>query len=105
VCACNLVTPRFSAAVRATALAAWRIGGDAPRLVAGEQLARRPSSRFVLAIDEGQRLLGGVAHDEARNGFLDGHGGGSGERKARSDDSGTTHQRSRQRDSHRRLGR
>jgi hypothetical protein len=52
-------------------LLAWQlrqlgdVGGDAPDLVTGEQLARGPSARFVLAIDEGQRLTVGDAHDEA----------------------------------------
>ncbi len=31
-------------------------------------------SRLVLAIDEGERLAVGVAHDEARGGFFDGPG-------------------------------
>jgi hypothetical protein len=45
--------------------AAWRVDGDAPRLVAGEQVRRRPSSRLILAIDAGQRLSVGVVDDEA----------------------------------------
>jgi hypothetical protein len=48
------------------------VGGDAPRLVTGEQLASRPSARFVLTVDESQCLPVGVAHDETRSGFLDG---------------------------------
>ena len=52
------------------------VGGDASCFIAGEQLARRPSPWLVLAIDEGERLLVGVAHDEARSGFLEDHGGG-----------------------------
>jgi hypothetical protein len=32
------------------------VGRDAPGLITGEQLARGPSARFVLAIDEGQLL-------------------------------------------------
>jgi hypothetical protein len=47
------------------------IGGDAPRLVTGEQLARRPATGLILAIDKCQRLPVGVAHNEARGGFLD----------------------------------
>jgi hypothetical protein len=48
------------------------VGGDTPRLVTGEQLARRPATGLILAIDEGQCLPVGVADDEARGGFLDG---------------------------------
>jgi hypothetical protein len=39
-------------------------GGDPPGLVAGGQLGRRASSRFILAIDVGERLPVGVADDE-----------------------------------------
>jgi hypothetical protein len=46
----------------------------APRFVAFEQLGRRPPTGLVLAIDEGERLPVGVAHDEARGGFFDGPG-------------------------------
>ena len=41
------------------------VGGDAPRLVAGEQVRRRATSRLLLEIDVGQRLTVGVADDEA----------------------------------------
>ena len=46
----------------------------APRFVAREQFGCRPAAGFILARDEGQRLAVGVAHDEARGGFLDGPG-------------------------------
>ena len=48
------------------------VGGDAAGLVAGEQLSSRTATRVILAIDEGQRLFVGVAHNEARGSFLDG---------------------------------
>ena len=56
------------------------VGGDAPGLVAGEQLGRRAPSRLILEIDIGQRLTAGVADDEAGVGLLDGLGrrGGGG---------------------------
>jgi hypothetical protein len=50
------------------------LDGDPLRLVAGEQLGRGPWPWLVLAIDEGERLLVGVAHDETRGGLLDGPG-------------------------------
>jgi hypothetical protein len=37
------------------------VGGDAPRLVTGKQLARGAATGLILAIDEGQRLPVGVA--------------------------------------------
>ena len=40
------------------------------------RLGLRPPSGFVVAIDESQRLLVGVTHDEAWGGFFDGPGGG-----------------------------
>jgi hypothetical protein len=46
--------------------------GDTLRLIAGQQLGRRPATGLILAIDEGKCLLVGVAHDETRGGFLDG---------------------------------
>ena len=50
------------------------VGGDAPRLVAGEQLGRRAPSRLLLEINVGERLPVGVADDEAGVGLLDGPG-------------------------------
>ena len=51
------------------------VRGDAPGLVAGEQLGRRTSSRLLLLeIEVGQRLPVGVADDEAGVGLLDGPG-------------------------------
>ena len=47
------------------------VGGDAPSVVTGEQLSSRTTTEVILAIDEGERLLVGVAHDEARAGLLD----------------------------------
>jgi hypothetical protein len=47
------------------------VGGDAPRLVAGEQLGRRPSSRLILEMDVSERLPVGVAYDEALRKLLD----------------------------------
>jgi TPR repeat protein len=41
------------------------VGGDAPGLVLGEQLGRA-STRLILEIDVGERLLAGVADDETR---------------------------------------
>jgi hypothetical protein len=40
------------------------IGGDAPGLVAGEQLGRRSTTRLLLEIHVGERLPVGVADDE-----------------------------------------
>jgi hypothetical protein len=37
-------------------LTAWPHGGNAPGLVAGQQLGHRAASRFILEIDGGQRL-------------------------------------------------
>jgi hypothetical protein len=48
------------------------VGRNPPRLVAGEQLARGAPTGLILTIDEGQRLLVGVAHDETGRGFFDG---------------------------------
>ena len=48
------------------------IGGDAPGLVAGEQMCRRAPSRLLLEIDVGERLPVAVADDEAGVGVLDG---------------------------------
>ena len=42
------------------------VGGDAPGLVAGEQMSRRAPSRLLLEVDVGERLPVGVADDEAR---------------------------------------
>jgi hypothetical protein len=50
------------------------VGGDAPGLVAGEEVRRRATPRLLLEIDVGERLPVGVADDEARVGFLDGPG-------------------------------
>ena len=44
------------------------VTGDAPGLVAGEQTGSRPSARFILEINAGQRLAVGVADDEALRG-------------------------------------
>jgi hypothetical protein len=44
-----------------------RVGGDAPGLVAGEEVRRRAASRFILAIDVGKGLPVGVADDEGRS--------------------------------------
>jgi hypothetical protein len=41
------------------------VGGDAPRLVAGEQLGRCASPRLLLEVDVGERLPIGVADDKA----------------------------------------
>jgi len=48
--------------------------GDAPRLVAGEQLGRRAASRLILEVNVGERLAAVVADDEAGVGLLDGPG-------------------------------
>ena len=45
------------------------VGGDAPGLVAGEELGRRPSPRFILAIDVGQCLPVGVGATKMRLGL------------------------------------
>ena len=50
------------------------VGGDAPGLVAGEQLRRRAASRFILEIDVGERLPVVVADDEAGVGLVDDYG-------------------------------
>ena len=50
------------------------VDGDAPGLVAGEQLGRRSPPEFILAIDVGERLPISVADDEAGVGLLDGPG-------------------------------
>jgi hypothetical protein len=50
------------------------IGGDAPGLVAGEQMCRRAPSRLLLEIDVGERLAGVILHDETGIRFLDGPG-------------------------------
>jgi hypothetical protein len=47
------------------------IGGDAPGLVAGEQVRRRATAGLLLEIDVGERLTAGVADDEAGVGLLD----------------------------------
>ena len=39
------------------------VGGDAPGLVAGEQLGRRTPSRLLLEVDVRERLPVGVADD------------------------------------------
>jgi hypothetical protein len=62
VCGCNLATSRFSAAARARQLG--NIGGDAARLVAGQQLGGRPSPRLILEIDIGQRVAVVILDDE-----------------------------------------
>jgi hypothetical protein len=49
--------------------------GDSPQSAAfrhGWQRGSRPATGLVLAIDEGERLPVGVAHDETRGGLLDG---------------------------------
>jgi hypothetical protein len=46
------------------------VGGDAPGLVASEQLCRRARAGLILEIDVGQ-LAGVILHDEAGVGFLD----------------------------------
>ena len=50
------------------------VGGDAPGLVAGEQLGRRTPPRLILEVHVGQRLPVGVAGDEAGVGLLGGPG-------------------------------
>lgn len=42
------------------------------RVVAGEQLAHGTAAGLILAVDEGERLFVGVAHDETRGGLPDG---------------------------------
>ena len=44
----------------------------APGLVTSERLGRGTATGLILAIDEGERLLVGVADDETRSGLLDG---------------------------------
>jgi hypothetical protein len=41
------------------------VGGDAPSLVAGEEVRRRATARLLLEIDVGQRLPAVVPDDEA----------------------------------------
>ena len=41
------------------------VGGDAPGLIAGEEVRRRAPSRLPLEIDVGEGLPVGVADDEA----------------------------------------
>jgi hypothetical protein len=48
------------------------VGGEAQRLVAGEQLGRRSPAGLILEIDVGERLLVRVPDDEAGVRFLDG---------------------------------
>ena len=43
------------------------VGGDAPGLVAGQQLARRAPPGFILAIDKGEYLPIVIAHDSFRS--------------------------------------
>jgi hypothetical protein len=50
-----------------------------PGLVTTEQLGRRPSALLVLAIDKGERLPVGVAHNETRGRFLRTRAAGGGE--------------------------
>jgi hypothetical protein len=50
------------------------VGGDPPRLIAGEQLGRVASAGVILAIDEGQRLAVVIADDETRRSLLDRQG-------------------------------
>jgi hypothetical protein len=50
------------------------VGGDAPGLVAGEQVRRRATSPLILEVDVGECLPVGVADDEAGVGLLDGPG-------------------------------
>ena len=50
------------------------VDGDAPGLVAGEEMRRRAPAPLLLEIDVGERLPVGVADDEAGVGFLDGPG-------------------------------
>jgi hypothetical protein len=45
------------------------VGGDAPGLVAGEQLRRCASARLVLEIDVGERLPVGVGATKMRLGL------------------------------------
>ena len=40
------------------------LGGDAPGLVAGEEVSRRATSRLILAIDVGERVAVAVADNE-----------------------------------------
>ena len=42
------------------------VGGDAPGLVAGEQMSRDPSVWLLLEVDMGKRVPCSVADDEAR---------------------------------------
>ena len=49
MCGCNLVTPRLSARGPAQQLRQLGdVGGDAPGLVAGEQVGRSSTSRIIL---------------------------------------------------------
>ena len=50
------------------------VGGDAPGLVAGEEVRRRTPARLLLEIDIGERLTVGVADDEAGVHRFDGPG-------------------------------
>jgi hypothetical protein len=49
-------------------------GSNAPGFIAREQTGSRAPAGFILAIDEGKRLLVRVPDDEARLSFLDGPG-------------------------------
>jgi hypothetical protein len=59
MCGCNLVTPRLSAGPQQLRQLG-DVGGDAPSLVAGEQLGGGAASRLILEIDVGERLPVGV---------------------------------------------
>ena len=50
------------------------VGGDAPRLVAGEEVGGSAPAGLLLEIDVGERLPVGVADDEAGVRLLDGPG-------------------------------
>ena len=41
------------------------VGGDAARLVAGQQLGRRTSARLLLEVDIGERVAAVILDDEA----------------------------------------
>ena len=55
------------------------IGRDPSRFVEGEQLGRRPSSRFILALDEGERLL--IASRSMKQGAVSSTVRGGGKRR------------------------
>jgi hypothetical protein len=68
MCGCSLVTPRLVGGAQQLRQLG-DVGGNAPGLVAGEEMRRRPPSRLLLAIDVSERLPVGVADDKAGVGF------------------------------------